>query len=51
MNPIFWILVIISLILLWFLLAFLFKPIGTFFYRIWKDAIDEIENKDTERKM
>lgn len=51
MNPIFWILVIISLILLWFLLAFLFKPIGNFFYRIWKDAIDEIENKDTERKM
>lgn len=51
MNPIFWMLVIISLILLWFLLAFLFKPIGNFFYRIWKDAIDEIENKDTERKM
>lgn len=50
MNPMFWILVILAVILLWFLLAFLYRPIGRLFYRIWEDAINEINIKDTERK-
>lgn len=50
MNFVFWLLIIIAIVFLWFLLAFLYKPIGCFFYRIWKDAIDEINIKDTERK-
>lgn len=50
MNPIFWVLVILAVILLWFLLAFLYRPIGRLFYRIWKDAINEINIKETERK-
>lgn len=46
MNPIFWILVILATILLWFLLAFAYKPIGKLFCRIWNDAINEINNTD-----
>lgn len=45
MNPIFWIVVILFCVLIWFLLAFLFKPIGKIFYRIWKDAIDEMKEE------
>lgn len=48
MNPAFWVLAIMALIALWFLLSFAFKPIGSFFYRLWKDARDEINNDDME---
>lgn len=49
--PAFYILVILGLVLLWFLLAFLFKPVGKLFHAIWKDAIDAIEEVDnTEQK-
>lgn len=41
--PAFYFLVILGLILLWFLLAFLFKPLGRFFKRLWNDAIEETE--------
>lgn len=63
MNIMFWIIIIILLILLWFLLAFIFKPIGAFFCRIWEDAMNEInptdvgnrteehKNNNEERKM
>ncbi len=45
----FWVLVALFLILLWFLLAFLYKPVGRVFYRIWKEANDEINN-NTRKK-
>lgn len=38
--------VIFAAVMLWFLLSFLFKPVGKFFYRLYKDAMDEIENKE-----
>lgn len=46
MNPALGIIIIVTIILLWFLLAFLYKPIGKLFYRIYKDAMDEIKNED-----
>lgn len=46
MNPVFVLLVILVAIAAWFLLSFAFRPIGRFFYRIWKDAVDEINKKD-----
>lgn len=49
MNPIFIILVILTGILLWFLLAFAFKPIGKLLLMLWNDASDYI-NKDNEEK-
>ncbi len=42
MNPVFILLVIIALILLWFLLSFVFVPLGKFILRLWTDANDEM---------
>lgn len=51
MNPVFVLLVILGATLLWFLLSFAFRPIGRFFYRIWKNAVDEInKNDESEEK-
>lgn len=47
--PVFYILVGLALILLWFLLAFMFKPVGKLGRRIVKDAVDAI-NEDDENK-
>ena len=49
MNPVFIFLVSLGAVLLWFLLSFAFRPIGKLFYRLWKDAVDEI-NKNDETK-
>lgn len=50
MNPVFIILVIIGAIVLWFLLSFIFFPLGALVYRIWKDAIDEMDREDKIEK-
>ena len=49
MNPVFIILVIIGAILLWFLLSFVFIPLGKLVYKVVKDAID-IMNKDDNKE-
>lgn len=46
MNPVFVLIVIGAAVAAWFLLSFAFRPIGRFIYRIWKDAVDEINKKD-----
>ena len=46
MNPALLIIVLIVLVALWFLLSFLFRPMGKFAYRIYKDAVDEINKKE-----
>ena len=51
--PVFYLLVIIGVIALWFLLAFLFKPIGKFFHRLGedvKDAMDLNDNNNEDKK-
>lgn len=51
MNLVFLLLVILAAVAVWFLLSFAFRPIGRFFYRIWKDAVDEInKNDESEEK-
>ena len=50
MNPVFILLVIIGVILLWFLLAFAFRPIGNLFYKLGKDAVDQMNDKDEEKE-
>ena len=40
MNPALIIIIALAAVALWFLLSFLFRPIGRFIYRIWKDAND-----------
>ena len=49
MNPAFIILVILGTILLWFLLSFLFIPLGKLVYKVVKDAID-IMNKHENKE-
>lgn len=50
MNPVFFILIILGAIILWFLLSFVFFPLGKLLYRIWKDAVDEINKNDKKSK-
>lgn len=45
MNFIFWLLIILSLIFLWFILAFAFKPIGKMFFKLWENVDDEINDE------
>lgn len=42
MYVLFWSIIIGILILLWFLLAFAFRPIGKLFYKLYKDVKEEI---------
>ena len=50
MNPALIILVLIMTVVLWFLLSFVFYPLGKMVYRIYKDAIDEMNRKDEDQK-
>lgn len=50
MNPVFVFLVILAAVAVWFLLSFVFYPLGRFVYRIWKDAVDEINREEREGK-
>lgn len=48
MNPVFVVLVILAAVLLWFLLSIVFFPLGKLIYKIWKDAVDEMNRKEKE---
>lgn len=50
MNPVFIILVILGLVLLWFLLSFAFIPLGKLIYRIGKDAMDEMNKEELKEE-
>lgn len=50
MNPALFLIVFIALIALWFLLSFVFRPLGRFIYRIYKDAIDEMNKEENNNK-
>lgn len=50
MNPVFVLLVILAAILLWFLLSFVFYPLGRLICRLVKDAVDEMKREDKEKK-
>lgn len=50
MNPAFVIILLIVLVVLWFLLSFLFRPMGKLTYRIYKDAVDEMNETENNEK-
>lgn len=50
MNPAFILLVLLALVALWFLCSFAFYPLGRLLSRIWKDAKDEINRQDNDKK-
>ncbi len=45
MNPVFWVIVVALLVLLWLMLSFMFKPIGRFVMRLVNDAIEEMNEE------
>jgi F0F1-type ATP synthase membrane subunit b/b' len=49
-NPVFYLFVVVAIIFLWFALAFLFKPIGRFFIRLWEDVKREMNSEEKENK-
>lgn len=51
MNPAFVILVFLGAVILWFLLSFVFIPLGKFVYRIYKDAVNQMEQKDNDNTI
>ena len=50
MNWFFWFLVVIGAVFLWFICSFGYKPIGKFFYKIYKDARDIIAGKEENKE-
>ena len=50
MNPIFPLLVLLVAIILWFLLSWLFFPLGRFVSRIWNDAMDEMDRDEVQKE-
>ncbi len=50
MNPVFIFLVLLAAFIVWWLLAFIFYPLGRFIYRIGKDAMNEINREDNKKK-
>lgn len=49
MNPVFWLLILIGLILLWFIISFAFIPLGRLLLKKWNKTI-EILNKEIEKE-
>lgn len=50
MNIVFYLLLFIAVTLLWFVLAFLFKPIGRLFSRLWEDAKREMKLEEEKEE-
>lgn len=50
MNPVFWLFVILALVGLWFGLAILFKPVGSFLSQIINDTNKIINEEDNGEK-
>ena len=49
MNPAFFILIFASAILSWFLLSFVFFPLGEFILKIWENTCNNI-NKEISKE-
>lgn len=48
MNIVFWLLVVVTLVICWFLLSFTFKGIGSWVLTLFNDAKRGIEDDDSE---
>ncbi len=50
MNPVLLFLILLGVVIFWFLLSFIFYPFGKFIYKIFRDAVDEINRTDNKDK-
>lgn len=48
--PVFYFLILLGVVIIWFLLSFIFYPLGKFLHRIFKDAVDEINRTDKKNE-
>lgn len=48
MGVVFWFLIVLGLVLLWFVCSFAFPAIGRFFGRLYKDAVDAMNEEDKQ---
>ena len=51
MNPVLVFLILIGAVIFWFLLSFIFYPLGKLIYKIYKNAIDKINCKEDQKKQ
>lgn len=51
MNPVFWLLVILALVLVWFCLGTCFKSAGGFLYNLFTRASEGMKDNETEDKI
>lgn len=49
MNPVLWILVILAAVVLWFIISFIFIPVGRLALKKW-DKIMEILNNEEQKE-
>ncbi len=49
MNPVLWILVLLAAVLLWFIISFIFVPLGRFVLKRW-DNVMGILNNDEQKE-
>lgn len=50
MNVVFWLLIFIAVFFAWFILSFLFRPLGRFFMRLFNDAMEQMKETEEEKK-
>lgn len=50
MNPALLIIIVIAIIVVWFLISGLFKPVGKFVHKIGKDTMDIINDADNKKE-
>ena len=46
--PVFYILIFVGACVLWLLLSFVFRPLGRFGHRLWKDAKDAMSKENND---
>ncbi len=51
MNPALIIIVPLALAVLWFLSSFMFRPLGKFISKVYRDAIDDMNQEDNKSDM
>lgn len=50
MNPVFWLLVIITVIILWFIISFVFIPLGRVLLKKWDKTLEILNKEDKNEK-
>ena len=50
MNPVFWLLVLLGAVILWFLLTFIFIPLGDVILKKWDKTVEVLNREEKEEK-